>query len=245
MGRDEITRLEPNLKELPALAALDVNDGGFEPTKLTQTLVEAARELGARVLLGRAARLDVSRGRVTGVQAADDRVDADVVVVAAGAASARLTKAIDVDLPLKVSPAAIVRMRTSRPLVNRIIASESREVRQLTDHLLLSPEPYDGSEDLDALAARVLADVRDKLHGAEDLTIESAGIGSRPMPVDEEPIIGFAPEVEGLYLTVMHSGVTLAAVAGRLAATEIVDGVAVDLLKDYRLTRFSKVQTAS
>jgi glycine/D-amino acid oxidase-like deaminating enzyme len=36
----------------------------------------------------------------------------------------------------------------------------------------------------------------------------------------------------------MHSGVTLAPLVGQLAATEILDGVPVDLLQPYRLARF-------
>ena len=42
-----------------------------------------------------------------------------------------------------------------------------------------------------------------------------------------------------MYLAVMHSGVTLAPLIGRLAAQEILDDVRVDLLEPYRLERFS------
>ena len=44
-----------------------------------------------------------------------------------------------------------------------------------------------------------------------------------------------APDV---YLSVMHSGVTLCPVVGRLASLEILDRVDVDLLKHYRYERF-------
>ena len=39
-----------------------------------------------------------------------------------------------------------------------------------------------------------------------------------------QPIIGPEPDLPGLYLAVMHSGVTLAAAAGRLIAEEVTTG---------------------
>ena len=45
------------------------------------------------------------------------------------------------------------------------------------------------------------------------------------MPADGIPIVGFTPDVPGLYLAVMHAGVVMAPVVGRLATGEIVAGV--------------------
>ena len=53
------------------------------------------------------------------------------------------------------------------------------------------------------------------------------------------PVVGFAPDVPGLYLATMHSGVTLAPAVGRFATAEILDGARVDLLKPYRPERFA------
>ena len=50
---------------------------------------------------------------------------------------------------------------------------------------------------------------------------------------------GFSAAAPQIYIVVMHSGVTLAPVVGRLAATEILDGVSVELLEPYRLERFA------
>jgi glycine/D-amino acid oxidase-like deaminating enzyme len=37
----------------------------------------------------------------------------------------------------------------------------------------------------------------------------------------------------------MHSGITLSPLIGQLAAAEILDGSSVDLLRDYRPSRFA------
>jgi glycine/D-amino acid oxidase-like deaminating enzyme len=66
-------------------------------------------------------------------------------------------------------------------------------------------------------------------------------VGVRPMPEDGMPVVGFAPELPGLYLATMHSGVTLAAAVGRFAATEILDGARIEMLEPYRPGRFASV----
>jgi glycine/D-amino acid oxidase-like deaminating enzyme len=74
--------------------------------------------------------------------------------------------------------------------------------------------------------------------GLEDAWIEAVDVGFRPIPEDGLPITGFAPSIGGLYVTVMHAGVTLAPIVGRLAAAEIVDDASVALLEPFRLDRF-------
>jgi glycine/D-amino acid oxidase-like deaminating enzyme len=64
-------------------------------------------------------------------------------------------------------------------------------------------------------------------------------VGLRPMPEDGKPVVGFAPDLPGLYLATMHSGVTLAAAVGRFAAMEILDGARIELLEPYRAERFA------
>ena len=66
---------------------------------------------------------------------------------------------------------------------------------------------------------------------------ESAVIGWRPLPLDGHPVIGSNPERPDVYLAIMHSGVSLAPIVGQLAAREIVDGVDVARLDEYRPDR--------
>ena len=70
--------------------------------------------------------------------------------------------------------------------------------------------------------------------------VKQVRTGMRPMPEDGLPVIGFTEAVPNLYMTVMHSGVTLAALTGEFAATEILDSASIDILAPYRLDRFSR-----
>ena len=78
------------------------------------------------------------------------------------------------------------------------------------------------------------------LPGLERLGVEKMTQGFRPLPADGFPIVGFAPGRRDVYLAVMHSGVTLGALVGRLAATEMLDGVEAEPLTPYRLERFAR-----
>jgi glycine/D-amino acid oxidase-like deaminating enzyme len=69
--------------------------------------------------------------------------------------------------------------------------------------------------------------------------IAEVGIGWRPMPADGLPAIGLASGSSSVYAAVMHSGMTLAALVGRLAAIEILDETPVELLADFRPSRFA------
>ena len=59
------------------------------------------------------------------------------------------------------------------------------------------------------------------------------------MPEDGLPVIGSSPPNNNIYLTLMHSGVTLAPLVGALAALEITTGISNADLNPYRPSRFS------
>lgn len=67
--------------------------------------------------------------------------------------------------------------------------------------------------------------------------VESFRLGVRPMPADSHPIVGFDPEIAGLYHILTHSGITLAAILGLLVTKELAGGK-VPELEPYRPARF-------
>ena len=75
-------------------------------------------------------------------------------------------------------------------------------------------------------------------NGALACTPIDARVGWRPMPADGMPIVGFTPDAPGLYLAVMHAGVVMAPVVGRLATGEIVAGNEAEALAPCRVSRF-------
>ncbi len=73
--------------------------------------------------------------------------------------------------------------------------------------------------------------------GGTDLNPSEVLSGWRPIPKDDLPIIGKFKN-KSVYIAVMHSGISLAAIVGNLVTQEIVSGVDNLLLTDFRPSRF-------
>jgi glycine/D-amino acid oxidase-like deaminating enzyme len=149
------------------------------------------------------------------------------------------------DLPVAPSPALLLRFTAPAGLVRTLVASPDLEVREAADgHLLMAAEYHDeaNQDDLSRTAhellGRLTATFTASDTGAADIRLVSVRLAARPMPIDGLPVIGPLPGVGGVYLAVMHSGVTLAPAAARLIAAEVVDGVEADELNGVRPARF-------
>jgi glycine/D-amino acid oxidase-like deaminating enzyme len=242
VGREDIAKLEPNLIEPPTCAAYAESEGAVDPVAATEALIQAARQAGANVCLATGVTgLMTNGGRIAGVRTGDGAIGADIVIVAAGTGASGLCEPLDIKLPITRSPALLLRVRTTGNLVNTIISNPDIEVRQASGHLLLAAESYvDESPENGpgAIGRRALLSIRRQLRGSDGVELESIIVGVRPIPADGSPVVGFAPGVDGLYVAVMHAGVAMAPIIGRLAATEILDGVRVSLLRHCRIERF-------
>ncbi|MDN2714157.1 FAD-binding oxidoreductase [Janthinobacterium sp. SUN120] len=242
IDRTRIAQLEPQLRQPPEQALYEPEQGALDAVAATHALLAAAWALGATArthtpVLGFA----VQDGKVTGVETAAGVIDADVIVLAAGTATAALAEQLGASLPIHASPAVFLRYQAPPGLVRGIISSHAMEVRQDEDGAMLAAEDYvdDTPENQPAaMAQRTASAIRKELEGAEAITPEYACIGLRPMPVDGVPIIGYLPQVEGAYVCAMHPGVVLAGIVGQLASGEIVDGQPASALEACRPARF-------
>ncbi|WP_426420492.1 NAD(P)/FAD-dependent oxidoreductase [Bradyrhizobium genosp. A] len=63
-------------------------------------------------------------------------------------------------------------------------------------------------------------------------------VGFRPMPADGRPMIGALDEEHTIYVAVMHGGITLGPLAGRLLASEMIEKRNAVELRDYRPRRY-------
>jgi glycine/D-amino acid oxidase-like deaminating enzyme len=238
--RAEIAALEPGLIAPPARAAYAAGDGTLEPVAATRALLAAAADAGATV------RLDT---RVTDLQAEGgvrivtvaDVIEADICVLAAGAATAALCAKVGVALPMRPTPGLLAHSRPAAPLLRHVIEAPGLHMKQERGRIVAGVDFGGGPapDDPEAEGRRLLALVKEHVRGADALELEQVTVGIRPMPEDGEPVLGFAPDLPGLYLAAMHSGITLAPAVGRFAAMEILDGARVEMLEPYRPERFA------
>ncbi len=73
----------------------------LDPAKLTERLLEVAKELGATVRMGRAAGLLGTEDRVTGIELEDGMVWADATVIAMGPWVHRAAAWLDFPIPVR------------------------------------------------------------------------------------------------------------------------------------------------
>lgn len=242
LGPSEVRLLEPNLLTPPKRAIHVATDAGVDPVKVTNALVQAARDHGAHVVLGEAVvSIDRHRGRVVGLRTATRRHLADTVVLAAGTAVPTLSAPLGLNVPVNESPALLVRATAPAGMVKTVVATPDFEVREITQGHLVITAPLGADTAplaLAAAAARVVQQVAATFEGGHDVRLLGHQLGRRPMPRDHGPIIGGQESLPGVYLAVMHSALCLGPTAGRLATAEILGGETLQQLARCRLARF-------
>lgn len=238
VGRSEIAALEPNLHSPPERAVYTPTDGGVDPVGVTEALVEAARALGARVILGAAVTsLKTAGGRVEGVRSSAGFHPASTVVLATGTQVQALCEPLGITMPVAASPAILIRVATPPGVVRTIFAGPEFEAREVRDgHLLMTvphAEDLSSGTALDQRAQHALGRLQAAFHGAGPARLLGCRVGRRPMPAGG-PMVGYLTPDASVYVTVMHSAVTLAPTVGRLVAQELATGEPVAELQGCR-----------
>lgn len=242
LNREQLEALEPNLLDYPDEAMYVREEGAVDPIGITELLLNKAREYGAKIQFDtNVTQLQHEDSRLVGVHTSNGFLESDVVVLAAGTGVPELCNPFGCPVPVTSSPSILIRMKTANKRIHTLISNAQFEARQLTDYTLLAAEDYiDESEENgpEAVGKRAFDTLRRSLKDGNQLELESIKVGLRPMPEDGYPIVGFQDHVKGLYLTVMHSAITLAPLIARLAASEIIDRESRIELEPCRLSRF-------
>jgi len=246
--------IEPNVRiDGDRQIAWCTRDGAVDPAGTTQALLDRVVGYGGAVFHP-ATVTDITR------QQDSVRVVSNVgAFVAAGVGASDIARMIGLDVnPLRLAtPGVIVTTEPMEPLLNtvaytsdahfhqrsdgRVVIGEKAGAPQTDQHqafLTDRPNAYPTTELANEHAARVIDLARRYVPQIADAKVERVGVGWRPLPRDGLPIVGHLKAAPGIYLAAMHSGVTLAPIIGHLAAMEILDGVRVDLLSDFRYDRF-------
>jgi glycine/D-amino acid oxidase-like deaminating enzyme len=239
-------------------AAYEPQSGYAYPADATHELAKRAKALGVDIRLETSARgLVVEGGRMRGVAIDSGTLNADAVVLAAGAWSGRLAQTAG--LALRLTPKRVMAANVGRPagfrrhpvVIDRAIGLYTRNDRNDRNLFGLEPTLPVSLEDEDPFsvpAGRLE-------HGMELLTKRlpafQRGIGpvgwAAPDAYGEDghAILGKAPDVEGLFLATGGSGSNFktAPAIGEAIAELVTSGrtTYVDLTP-FRATRFDEGQ---
>lgn len=242
VSRVEAREQEPSLRQPPDQSVYSAIEGSVPPLQTARLLLDRAATRGAVIHTDTVLALTVDRGRATGVRTPSGFIQVDEVILAAGEASEALSADVGVVLPMANLAGFLAQSVPRPPLLHGIVLAPRVHMRQCVDGRIVVGWDFGSSaapDDPDHEAEKLIGVARELLMD-DDLCLERFTLGVRPIPADGLPVIGPAPGLPGLYLAVMHSGITLAPLVGRLSAEEIVDGHALDVLEPYRLDRFTR-----
>ncbi|MEO5759730.1 MAG: FAD-binding oxidoreductase, partial [Mesorhizobium sp.] len=241
--REQAAHIEPNLFELPGFALHVAEEGVAEPVATTRALLADAERHGARIMAATVTALVETDGRISGVDTSHGLLSADEVVIAAGVGSPDIAATAGLKLPIETPPGLIVHSRPYKKLLNGLVLAERLHMRQTAEGRIIAGADFGGADpgdDADTTAGALFSAMKAMLRDADGLELDFHTVGYRPTPIDGFPIIGRAEGAEGLYVAVMHSGITLAPAVGLFAAREILDGERDPLLEPYGLGRFAQ-----
>ncbi|HWK43933.1 MAG TPA: FAD-binding oxidoreductase [Stellaceae bacterium] len=243
VGKAEALEIEPNLRNPPELALYVAEEGMVDPLPAARTMLAAAEAAGAKILHNtEVKRLIAEGGRVSGMMTDAGVISADEVVVAAGAKTAQLLDTIGVTLKMDSRPGLLVSSKPTGPLVRGLVLSMGCHIRQTAAGRLLAGSDYGGADPADQAGekARLLhAKMQAMVRGAEAIELDFHTVGYRPIPADGFPAVGRPGGKPGLYVAVMHSGMTLAPAMGLFATQELLEDVRDPLLAPYHPDRLA------
>jgi D-amino-acid dehydrogenase len=242
LGPGEVTALEPALAPDVAACRLEM---AFpcEPMGATRAYALAAERLGASVREGVQARPIVRHGRVHGVEtrgpdgAEGVRIAAETVIVAAGPWSPALVDPSGAWRPIRPLWGAVVDAELAEP-PGHAIEEVWTGVHPADDHpdhafslvtaggrssigsCFVADEPVPT-----AIAPLLLERARRFVPAIADARLGSTRVCARPLSLDERPLVGPVPGVEGLYIAAGHGpwGISTGPAAATLL-TDLIEG---------------------
>lgn len=249
LDRDGVAELASHFPSSVTGGVYYPQDARLDPGRLIDALGRELERTGATI------RRDVTvtgfereNGTVQSIRTTDGAVEAEEVVLAAGAWSAPLGKELGLDVPVEPAKGYSVTFEVpnGRPDVPFILTEEKVSVTPMGAHVRFagtlelagfddSVDPYRVTPILD-VATEYVPDLSPSAPEAVD-----PWVGFRPCTPDGLPVVGRVSPYENVVLATGHCmlGISLAPVTGQLVG-EIVDGKAPDLNVDpLRLARFN------
>jgi glycine/D-amino acid oxidase-like deaminating enzyme len=246
---DALRRLEPEINPEVVGNASVIHypeDGWADATLCAGAQAHAAIERhGAMLVIGKVAGLEIRAGRCQGVRMADGTVHgADIVVNCSGRWSNEVAGEVGIPLAptygiVAYTPATGLRLRRGlrTPVVNLRHDGGGRLLLRSNelDKLVTS---QDNATPWHPQAQELLRRAKLTLPDLGPIELEAVRIGIRPQPADSYSAVGPVPNLDGYYLVVTHSGVTMGPFLGHAVAQEVMQGRSAPELASFRPARF-------
>lgn len=255
INRQEAFHLAPGLGKQVEAAIFSPSSGHADPRLTTHAFANAARRHGAIYWTSTGSSLLRIGDRIVGAQTERGVVQARQTVLAAGAWNGELAATVGIQLPMKICVLQVLLSSPAAPgILQPVLTATGREVslKQRADGAFLvgggwrgDPAPDARSYTLrDESVERNWAIARDLFAPFRTLKRVSACGGLQAQSIDDLPLIGNVPAVEGLALACASwYGFALSPAIGRSMADHLA-GLPTPELDQLSPQRFAHIDPA-
>jgi len=217
------------------------DDGIVEVLKLIPAVGRAARRAGAIILrCTEVTGIEVAAGRVQRVLTNQGAISTPVVVNAAGVHVPHIGEMAGVSIPVDPEHGHMVMTQHFPP----VMPVPTQYITQWPNGTFgIGTTNHNIGIDKRVRPLWLPPFLQNAMHVLpllKDVRVLRVFAHLRPMPPDRLPIYDHAPGIEGFYIAVGHSGITLAPLTGKLFADWIVSGKPDMDLSPYSLSRFGE-----
>jgi glycine oxidase len=245
LNAKEVRELEPGLSPRVRGGILAAEDHQVDPVALVTSLRTACVRAGVELVDARVERIETNGGSVTGVANSSGRVEAALVVVAAGAASGSLP-GLPSPLPIRPVKGQLIQLAATGPfgIADRNVRGlEVYVVSRLNGRIIVGATVEELGFDLTVTAGAVhelLRRAYELLPGVTELRFVRGLAGSRPCTPDNAPLLGKGA-LEGLVFATGHfrNGVLLTPVTGDAIAELLATGTEPSSITAFSPLRFA------
>lgn len=231
-------------------AAFNPDDGTLFPWPVVHGVAEAVRHEGVEIVTNAEVQGFETKGdRVTAIRSSVARVEADHVVLAAGAHSPLVAKQLGIDIPTKPQRHEILVTEALKPYLNPMLVDLSNglyasqamrgEIVGGISYPHVDGHSQESSLDFSTTFAKALLRLLPQLSGVNMLR---QWAGSYDIAPDGRPILGRAGGFENFYVSCGYTGhgFMIAPMTGQLIA-ELITGRKPSLpIDSFRLGRFQE-----
>tara|TARA_B100000780_G_scaffold222817_1_gene161908 strand:- start:163 stop:1245 length:1083 start_codon:yes stop_codon:yes gene_type:complete len=236
-GKALSTRL-PFLKDIPISAVYVSSEFGLEGDSTSRALIDAS---GAPHQHAYVHGLILDGTKVYGIMTDRGALYADEVVVASGSGAASVLQSVGIQFEMQNTKGLLVRSKPIPHFLEYLITAPDFHVRQDGDGALVIGGPFDTDQGQNTdiiyhqFAQKLLTRVEQAIDCPGPLEMDRYSLGERPIPKGKLPQIGrvttkHGDQLSGLYVAVMHSGMTNGPAAAQAGVTELISGARDPLL---------------
>ena len=235
----QLNRQGINLNNIPTMAGFGVDDLAIDGVRATKELFKAS---GSKILKTKVKEIICDSNNVTGVKTDDEIINDNEVILTAGLGAPKLLSTINIPFEMHSSLGLLVYTKPLPQLLKYPITGFDFHARQDDKGRLIIGGKFDDDssqeENIKGTAKKLIQDMATRLNYNGNMILDHFTLGKRPLPVDGRPKIGRlinqkGEKLNGIYLAVMHSGITNAPLAGKFGIDEVLSGKRNYLIRDF------------